>query len=215
MISVESAKAILQQSVLPITATERMKVAQALGHALAEDVLASISLPPFNQSNVDGYAVCIDSETPNVWTVVGEIKAGDAANVELKKGEAVRIFTGAMVPETADLVIMQEHCTRVKNRVEYSLVSLKKGEHIRYKGAQIKQGELALKSGVFINPMTIGFLSGLGLETITVYKQPQIALLITGNELQAPGSNLIGGKVFDSNSAALQSAIQLMGLKVE
>lgn len=215
MISVESAKAILQQSVIPLTTTECIKVNEGLGYTLAEDVVAPIHLPPFNQSNVDGYAVRIASETPNVWAVIGEIKAGDAPNGALKAGEAVRIFTGAMVPETADLVIMQEHCTRMENRLECSATSLKKGEHIRYKGAQIKQGDLALSKNTLVNPITIGFLSGLGLDTITVYKQPKIALVITGNELQMPGNSLTEGKVFESNSTALQSAIQLMGLKVD
>ncbi|HKC68266.1 MAG TPA: molybdopterin molybdenumtransferase MoeA, partial [Bacteroidia bacterium] len=110
MISVEQAKQKITQHVTALTKKTTVPLADALGYRLAEDIFAPIDLPPFNQSNVDGYAVrYLENKS---WQVVAEIKAGDSANIDLKEGEAVRIFTGAMVPDGSDCVIMQERITR-------------------------------------------------------------------------------------------------------
>jgi len=213
MISVEEAKGILTEHVFALAKTHTVQLADGLGCTLAEDVFAPLDLPLFNQSNVDGYAVRgLESKT---WKVIGEVKAGDNCTLELKEGEAVRIFTGAMVPAASDCVIMQERIIRAGDTIQFTEAELKQGEHIRKAGAQIKKGALALPQGTFINPAILGFLSGLGLAEVVVYAKPKITLIVTGNELQTVGSDLEMGKVYESNSFALQGALQMMGLKVD
>ena len=213
MISVEEAKIILTQQVFALAKKNTVQLADSLGCMLAEDVVAALDLPPFNQANVDGYAVRdLENKT---WKVVGEIKAGDNCKIELKAGEARRIFTGAMVPAGSDCVIMQERITRTGDTIQFTEAELKQGEHIRKAGAQIKKGALAWPQGTVINPAILGFLSGLGLAELVVYAKPKITLIITGNELQTVGSDLEMGKVYESNSFALQGALQMMGLKVD
>jgi molybdopterin molybdotransferase len=213
MISVEEAKKIVIQHVFALSKKTTVQLADGLGCMLAEDIFAPLDLPPFNQSNVDGYAIkFLESKS---WKVVGEVKAGDNATIVLKEGEAMRIFTGAMVPEGSDCVIMQERIRREGDTIQFIESELKQGEHIRKAGAQIKKGKLALPKGTVVNPAILGFLSGLGLAELVVYAKPKITLIVTGNELQTVGSDLEPGKVYESNSFALQSALQLMGLKVD
>jgi molybdopterin molybdotransferase len=216
MITVEEAKAILLTTVFPLSGKIKIKVSNALGYALAEDIHATVNLPPFNQSNVDGYAVNFSSLQKNTWNVIAEIKAGDNPTLKLKEGEAARIFTGAVVPEGSDVIIMQEKISKEKHTIHYAEgTALKKGEQIRIAGSQIKKGELALKKGTTLTPSTISFLSALGIAEILAFNKPNIKLIITGNELQLVGTVLETGKIYESNSAALQSAILAMGLSIE
>ena len=213
MITVEEAKAILNKNVFALSGKEKIKIGDSLGYLLAEDIYAPIDLPPFDQSNVDGYAVQLSSSQLNSWNVVAEIKAGDNTMLELNEGEAARIFTGAAVPKGSDLVIMQEHIVREENKIQImEPLSLNKGEQIRRTGAQIKKGELAMSKGTVLNPSCISFLNGLGFPELLVFSKPKIALIITGNELQQAGSDLETGKLYESNSSALKCALQSMGL---
>ena len=212
MISVEEAKAIIVQSIFELSTKMEVQLIDALGYKLAEDIYAPLDLPPFNQSNVDGYAIRFSSNEDHIWNVIAEIKAGDHSTLELKEGEAARIFTGAMVPARSDCILMQEKITREGDSIQ-TTEALKKGEHIREKGAQLKKAELAVAKGTIMNPAVLGFLSGLGLSRILVYQKPRIYIIITGNELQTAGSVLESGKVYESNSIALQTALFAMGLK--
>ncbi len=215
MITVEEAKSIILNNVTQLTEVISIKTTNALSYNLAEDVYAPLDLPSFNQSNVDGYAVKFSGKEKKLWQVISEIKAGDNATIELNEGEAVRIFTGAMVPENADCIIMQEKITRTKNNISTDDTELKNGEHIRIKGSQIKMSELAFKKNTLINPSVIGFISSLGIAEIKVYRKPKIKLIITGNELQQPGTLLVPGKVYESNSSSLSAALATMGLTLE
>ncbi|MES2591190.1 MAG: gephyrin-like molybdotransferase Glp [Bacteroidota bacterium] len=215
MITVEEAKAILIKNVFQLSGTTTIDVNNALGYTLAENIVALLNLPPFNQSNVDGYAVNLADSLTNKWEVVNEIKAGDNTVMELGKGEAARIFTGAIVPAGSDAVIMQEKITRTENTIHYSETTpIKKGEHIRNAGAHIKNGDLALNKGTILNPAALSFLNALGINNVSVFNKPKIALIITGNELQPAGTILENGKIFESNSVALQSALAAMSLSL-
>jgi len=212
VITVEEAKNIIENNVSELRESVSILTKDALGFRLAEDIHAISHLPPFNQSNVDGYAVC---GTGKQWNVSAEIKAGDHTNIVLKSGEAARIFTGAMVPAGSDCVIMQERIERKENTITIADVEIKNGEHIRLKGSQIQSGELALSKGTLINPSVIGFISSMGLKEIKVFKKPSITLIITGNELQEVGTNQEPGKVYESNSSSLSAAASTMGLSIE
>jgi len=215
VITVEQAKQILLENVNEITECITIKVIDALGYKLAEDIFSSLDLPPFDQSNVDGYAVNFSSSNTYSWKVTGELKAGDEAKVAINNGETTRIFTGAKVPENTTAIIMQEKIIRSKDQIDYVGAELIKGEHIRKKGSQIKNGELAVPKGVIINSAVIGFMSSLGLTDIMVYRKPKVTLVITGNELQPAGSDLLAGKVYESNSSSLSAAVTSMGLTIE
>ena len=213
MITVEEAKNSILNNVFAITETIQIETNGALGYTLAEDIYTPLDLPPFNQSNVDGYAVS-DIESKS-WNVISEIKSGDNSNIKLNKGEAVRIFTGAMVPENAACVIMQEKITRIDHKIYVDDSVLVNGEHIRRKGMQIQKGELAIKKDTVVTPSIMVFVASLGLKIIKVYRQPVIKLIITGNELQSVGTKLESGKVYDSNSISLSAALVTMGLRLK
>lgn len=216
MITVEEAKAILIENIFPLSDTITINVNNALGYTIAENIIAPLNLPPFNQSNVDGYAVNLSDFSSDKWNVTDEIKAGDNTLTELGKGEAARIFTGAIVPAGSDAVIMQEKITRTENTIRCNETApLKKGEHIRNAGAHIKVGDLALNKGTILSPAALSFLHALGINQVSVFNKPKIALIITGNELQPAGTNLEKGKIFESNAVALQSAIFAMGLDID
>ncbi len=210
MITVEEAKSILIENTFRSEKTCKKKIEDSSGYFLAENMYSDFDLPSFNQSNVDGYAVSISGS--NAWTVKEEIKAGDNPKIKLGKNEAARIFTGAVVPDGADCVLMQE-----KVIVEGSKIiagnGFSKGDFIRLKGSHINKGDLALSKGTYITPAVIGFLAGLGIVKIKVFRKPEIYVIVTGNELQTPGKKLVFGKVYDSNSFILRSALEEMNLK--
>ncbi|MEP7146697.1 MAG: molybdopterin molybdotransferase MoeA, partial [bacterium] len=213
MITVEEAKSILIENTFRLTKTSNRKLRNSSGYFLAEDIFSKLDLPPFNQSNVDGYALKFSDA--NQWTVIEEIKAGDSPNIKLKNNEAVRIFTGAVVPEGADCVVMQEEVNVSKDKISLGEKIPAKGDFIRSKGAQIRRGELAITQHSMITPAVSGFLSALGIDRIKVYRKPVVYLIITGNELQSAGTKLSPGKVYDSNSYILESALEQMNIKTK
>lgn len=209
MIQVEQALLIIAENStkMPI---QKIPVQKALGYVLAETVYSPIDMPPFRQSAMDGYAF-IHGEK-HQYDVVSSSQAGDYANRKLKENEAVRIFTGAFVPDDADTVVMQEHVLVNKDSILIASMP-KQFTNVRAKGEQIKKEEVVFEANTLITPAAIGFLACLGIIEITVYKKPKIAILVTGNELVKPGKKLPKGKIYESNSVMLQAALQTIGIK--
>ena len=207
MITIEKALELVEQN-LPEVFPTKMKLTDTLDLVLAEDIFSPIFMPPFRQSAMDGYAVHFSGE--KTYNIIGEVKAGDGYNPILGKGEGVRIFTGAAVPDTADTVIIQEHVT-----FEDQKITLHKDveplQNIRPKGEQIEEGSLALEKGSKLTPATIGFLAGLGITEVLVYPKPSIAIVTTGNELITPGEPLTYGKIYESNGVMLYNALLKSG----
>lgn len=190
--------------------TQKIAVGKALGYVLAETIYSPITMPPFRQSAMDGYAF-IHSEKQQ-YDVISSSQAGDHSNIKLKNNEAIRIFTGAFVPDDADTIVMQEHV--IAN--EKSILITKMPEqfaNVRAKGEQIDKEEVVFEANTLITPAAIGFLACLGITEITVYKKPKVAILVTGNELVKPGKKLPKGKIYESNSVMLQAALQTIGIK--
>ena len=210
MITVEKAISLVLETVTPTSKTTTISLEKALGYVVAQDIKAPISLPPFRQSAMDGYA--IHYKNNNNFTVVGETKAGDASNYQLLEGEAIRIFTGAPVTDTANAVIKQELVSKQGNTITID-DTIKLGSNIRPIGEQIKKDTLALKEGVGITASTIGFLAGLGIQEITVYAKPTVAIVVTGNELATVGQPLQAGQVYESNAIMLQNALASLGIR--
>ncbi|WP_281633287.1 molybdopterin molybdotransferase MoeA [Flavobacterium luteolum] len=208
MIEVNEALEIVAANSSVLT-TQKISVDKALGYILAETIYSPISMPPFRQSAMDGYAF-IHSRR-HQFDVVGISQAGDHANIKLKETEAVRIFTGAYVPNDADTVVMQEHVMVNGD----SILIAKMPEpfaNVRSKGEQINAEDVVLDANTLITPAAIGFLACLGITEITVYKKPKVAILVTGNELVKPGKKLSKGKIYESNSIMLQAALQTIGV---
>jgi molybdopterin molybdotransferase len=203
MISVQEAFSILEQN-LPALHKVEYSLSQARKHILAESLLSPINMPPFRQSAMDGYALCLHDDL--VYEIVGEIKAGDSHLVELIPGKAVKIFTGAAIPDSAQAVIQIEKVAA--NGTQLLLDELVLPEtNVRPIGEQISKGDLALEKGTLLNAAAIGFLAGLGFTHVPVYQKPKIGIVVTGNELAKPGTPLEHGKVYESNGIMLQSAL--------
>lgn len=207
MISTQEAKQLILNSIGEVKTEVRFLVNSA-SYYLSEDIISPINMPPFRQSAMDGYALCMHNS--NNYSVIDEIKAGDGHHPKLKKGEAVRIFTGAAVPDDADAVIMQERVISENNSITLTS-EISVNANIRPLGEQVQKGGIALKKGTLLTPAAIGFLASLGIEKVSVFKKPSIAIVVTGNELVEAGNILPYGKIYESNSIMLQSALQTAG----
>ena len=208
MITVEEAIEYVESNSQPGRNTVKISLKNALGFVLAEDVMSPIDMPPFRQSAMDGYAVRIhDSE---YYHVKGELQAGDGKDVTLQKGDAVRIFTGAPVPNDANAVVIQEK-TKIHEQELQVHDEVTVQSNIRPKGEQIQKGEMALGKGVSLTPAAIGFLTTLGITEVSVYTKPSIGIIATGNELAEAGAELKHGQIYESNSLMLRTALVSSG----
>lgn len=204
MISISEAITCVKNNSKPLQHFTIKKVEKAGGYRLYQDIIAPINMPPFRQSAMDGYALHLHDNLN--YTLIGEIKAGDNHQPKLKKGEAVRIFTGAPVPDTANAIMMQEKVTVNEGSITIAH-QIPSELNIRPLGEQVKAGEIALKKGTKLTPAAIGYLLSLGITEVTVLKKPNIAIVTTGNELVEAGQNLPYGKIYESNSKMLLSAL--------
>ncbi len=203
MISVNEAFSILNKLTFSLKEKEVL-LGNARNYILAETLLSPINMPPFRQSNMDGFAISLHESLS--YTIIGEIKAGDFFTETLQPGQAVKIFTGAAVPDSAHAVIQIEKVTLNGNHILLEEIIWPE-TNVRPLGSQIKTNEIALEKGTFLNAAAIGFLAGLGFTKIKVNQKPTIGIVITGNELVQPGQPLPAGKVYESNAIMLQSAI--------
>lgn len=217
MISVVEAKQIIQDNIAALKPA-RLPLLQAAGKVLAEDVYAIMDIPAFPQSSMDGYAFLFsDWKLKKKLHIEGEIAAGTNEMKTLDHGNTVRIFTGAPVPTGADTVVMQEK-VKVNSLpdsgrelvIEDEL--LQQGANVRPAGSEIKAGELALSKGSFLSPAAIGFLAGIGIVDVSMYRDPLISIIVTGKELQQPGKPLQYGQVYESNSVMLKVTLERLNI---
>ncbi|MEC7265315.1 MAG: gephyrin-like molybdotransferase Glp [Bacteroidota bacterium] len=206
MVSIEEALNSVQNQ--EITSKVEVKpLPEVLGFALSENIMAPFDMPAFDNSAMDGYALCgLHKE----YKIIGEIAAGDTKNLDLKDGDAVRIFTGAKVPANASAVMMQEK-TKVEGVTLFLDEMPKAGQSIRKKGASLQKRQLVLQKGHVLNPSSVGLIASLGLETVTVFSKPKIHMITTGNELVKPGHPKQEGQIYESNSFAIEGALEQFG----
>ena len=210
MVTIEEALNIVQQQEVALQ-TVHKPLMDAMGYALADEVKAPYDMPAFDNSAMDGYALCgIFQE----YNIVGEVAAGDTNSIALKAGEAVRIFTGARVPESASAVMMQEK-TKVEGNILLMEELPKMGQNIRKKGGELKEGQRVFEAGHVLNPRSMGLLGSLGLEQVQVFAKPTINLITTGNELVQPGQPKSEGQIYESNSFALTGAMKQFGFECQ
>ncbi len=208
MISVEHAFELTNTHTSKTSKTVTLGITEALGYILAKDIVSPINMPPFRQSAMDGYA--LGSIEEKNFILIGEVKAGDTVDPALKKGEAIRIFTGAPVPTGAKAVMMQEKVDVMDKEIILQK-PVASNANIRPVGEQIKKDEIALAEGTKITAAGIGFLATLGITNIEVYQKPSIVIIATGNELVSPGQPLDYGQIYESNSVMLQGALHTLG----
>lgn len=195
---------------------EEIPLCQALGRVLAQPAVATDNVPNHDNSAMDGYAVRyadISQESVTTLRVVADLPAGTRVLEPLKAGEAVRIMTGAPIPEGSDCIVIQEVVRRQDDLLEVP-PGQKQGQHIRAAGEDIRLGAEILPVGRRLGPADLGLLTSLGKVNLPVFRRIRVALLSTGNEVVEAGTPLTPGQVYDSNRSALRAALEALGVDI-
>src|ERR1041384_1138710 len=207
MISEEEARAQILEVVRPLPA-RNVPLLEALNCFVAQDYLARLPLPNFDNSAMDGYAVIASDCRPDArLRIIGEQPAGLDRQLRLSSGAAVRIFTGAPMPEGADAVVMQEEVTRQEDEIEIN-GAVFPGQYIRQLGCDLAPGQKILGSGERIRATTLALLMSQGLDTVAVGGEVRMAIISSGDELAKAGDNLQPGQIYESNATPLQSLLR-------
>lgn len=213
MIDPARALELIVDRVQPLGA-ERVPLAEAGGRVLAEDIHAAQDLPPFDNSAMDGYAVRLldgRAEAGASFTVIETVRAGAAGRQTVGPGQAIRIMTGAPLPEGADTVVPKEATENGEGTVKL-LRAPKSGAHIRRRGEDVRAGAALLKKGARLRPYEIALLAAQGQERVAVIRKPRVAVLVTGDELAAAPTEGSVGLIPNSNGPALCAAVARWGV---
>jgi molybdopterin molybdotransferase len=216
LMPVEEAERLIAARVAPVEGTEEATLAAACGRVLARDVVAPINLPPFDNSAVDGYAVRhsdLAREGDTRLRIADRVMAGQAAQHPARTGEAIRIFTGAPMPEGADTVFMQED-TREEGGDVILPPGLTLGANRRFAGEDIAAGSIALAAGTRIKPADAALAAALGVTTLIVRRAVRVALFSTGDEVAEPGAALTPARIYDSNRVLIAALLHAAGASV-
>ncbi len=216
MMSVDEAVGIIGSRVAGIGEVETVALGEADRRILARDIAAPLPLPPFTNSAVDGYAVAsrdLPKTAEQAFAVTDRVAAGSSAGKPIEPGHAVRIFTGAPMPEGADTVFMQED-VRVEGGKVVVPAGLKPGANVRPAGEDIALGHPALKAGQRLRPQDIALAAAFGLTGIDVIRRIRVAVFSTGDELASPGEARGAAQLFDSNRFMLIAMLRRLGCEV-
>ncbi len=214
---IEEARRIFYEALQTVSLpSEMIPVQGSLNRILAEDVGADASVPAFEKSAMDGYAVVAEdtfgsSQTnPSLLKLVGESKIGELPMKTLRKGETIAIATGAPVPQGADAVVMVENTKRLDTGDVEMYTAAAPGENISHIGEDVKQGTVVLERGRKLKPPDLGLLVALGRETVSVVRRPKVAILSTGNEVSESGP-VTSGRIVDVNRPVLMAMVEECG----
>jgi molybdopterin molybdotransferase len=215
--SVDAARLRTLAVVRPVTEAETLTLAAAQGRVCADVGLSRVDLPPFDNSAMDGYALCcadLASEGPWVLPVAGRIAAGDTRNHALPGGAALRIFTGAPIPTGADSVVMQENATRRGDTVTLATRPAA-GANIRRRGEDQAAGGVPLARGLVLTAPRLALLAATGIDAVSVLRPLRVALFSTGDELREPGQALTHGQIYNSNRVLLRALMAQPWITIE
>lgn len=213
-LKISRAQHIIFESI-KLQGTEQVLLERSLGRVLAEDIPANRDLPPYDVSAMDGFAVqSRDLATlPATLKILEDIKAGDMPTLPVQAGQCSRIMTGAPLPPGADAVIRVEDSKQLSDDTVQIVVSAKSGHDVRPKGENMHNGDIILKAGTEITPGVIGILATVKAAKMQVYRRPRVAILSTGNELEAMNDPVDPNKIPDSNTYALMAQVQALGIE--
>jgi molybdopterin molybdotransferase len=216
LMSSAAALALLKEKLSPVTEAERVSLKDAAGRILAEKLVATRDVPPADNVAVDGYAVRFADLVPGGETVLpiaGRAAAGHPLRDAAPAQSAIRVFTGALLPQGTDTVLMQEDCKVANGQVTIP-AGIKRGANCREAGEDIKAGTLVLAAGRRLRAQEIGLAASLGLSSLLVYRPLRVALFSTGDELREPGDGLALGAIYDANRYTLQALLQGLGAQI-
>jgi len=196
-----------------ITSEETINLINAHGRVNSRRLISKLDSPPFDKAAMDGYAIRAEDtfqarvDNPIKLKVIDAIGAGKVSNVKIRNGEAVKIATGAPIPEGADAVIMEEYTYKNGDEIEIRQPT-SPGENIAPKGEDIKAGEIILEPGTVMRPQELAIAASAGYNTIKVYKKPRVKIIITGDELIEPRTKPGPGQIINSNKYALKALVE-------
>jgi molybdopterin molybdotransferase len=208
---------ILAERVEPVATPETVPLAAARGRTLAEDLVAQRDVPPHDNAAVDGYAVYFDdlsAERETRLRVAGRVAAGYALDEPAERGTAVRIFTGAPMPEGPDTLFMQEDA-RIEGNEVILPAGIKRGANRRKAGEDVKAGTTILKKGQRLRPQDIGLAASVGAAKLSVYNILKVGIFSTGDELREPGEKTPPGAIYDANRYVLRALLDQLGCEVK
>ena len=215
-LDVTEAQARIWQDCHAIAGYQKITVREALHRILAESVRSPINVPASTNSAVDGYALQhtdIPAEGTRQLQIVGTAYAGQPFTGKLQAGQSVRIMTGAVIPDGADCVIMQEQAKTRQDQVEIGSQH-RAGENVRHAGEDLKVGEVALAAGKRLQPADLGMLASLGINELQVRRRLRVAIFSTGDELRSLGEPLARGQIYDSNRYTLLGMLKALDMEV-
>jgi molybdopterin molybdotransferase len=218
ILSIDEAVSAITTRFSPVDGTETVALLDADGRVLADDLVATIALPPFTNSAVDGYAVRgedVAAETARAFRVAGRLQAGSApSGASLAPGEAIRIFTGAPMPDGADTVFMQEDVELDDAGRAVLPAGLKRGANVRPAGEDVAVGRVIVPAKRWMRPQDVAMAAAMGLTRLRVRRRVRVALFSNGDELVEPGSVKGDAQLFDSNRIMLLSMLRRVGCVV-
>jgi molybdopterin molybdotransferase len=216
LLPVSDAKASLLGHAAPIRQVEKVPLSQAAGRVLGLDLHAKMTQPPFDASAMDGYALAA-ADAPVIGselTVVGSAAAGHAFDGKLEAGQAIRIFTGAPVPQGADAILIQEDAEKLDGNRIRTKFDVVKGRHVRPRGQDFAEGETVLKSGTLIDFSHLTVTAAMNHASLTVYRKPVVAVLATGDELVPPGTEPGPAQIIASSTFGVAALVRENGAEL-
>jgi molybdopterin molybdotransferase len=214
LLSFSDARAALLAYARVLTDVEIVDLAEAFGRVLAEDLVSPMTVPPFSNAAMDGYALhAADAAETGARLRVGQrVAAGDVAR-PLAQGSAARIFTGAQIPEGADCVVMQEDCV-----VDGDAVIVRQppipGQHVRLRGSDLVEGKVLLTAGDRLSAAALGLVASVGIGEVRVFRRLKAAIFFTGSELVMPGQPLPPGHIYNSNRYVMRGFLRELGVDI-
>ena len=216
LLRLDDMEALIGERVAPVAGSERVALSAARSRVTARDVIAPVDLPPFDNSAVDGYAVRhadLKPDGDSRLAIAGRLTAGARAAPAIKPGEAVRIFTGAAMPEGADTVFMQEDVTVEGGHVILP-PGLKRGANRRLAGEDVAQGRVVLPAGTVLEAQHVALAAALGITELEVRRRLTVAIFSTGDEVVEPGAARAGTAIYDANRYLLRELLDRLGAAV-